>query len=496
MSSVLTMPSQAPSSSLAQPPRLNPFSLWTSSFLIYFAPRRTALRWRCVSLPAAVAVAILNLLLLIPWIAFIAAAWIALDETVLRTRGFMGPLIPHPLDAFLAIFPLLPQRLAVLNSQLNLAERIGFAASLLLSLLSYLVISFFILLPFAARPGNNTACLRHTARAVLLATGSIHLIAPLVGGAILVLILGKTAPGFENIMTPLFLLLAPLTFWLLAALIRAVRTDYRLPEHLPQPKEPTCDLCGYDLRGSPRDGRCPECGKPVEESLGQQYRTPTPWEQHPSFFRLSIVLAQLRKLVFAPRSLFYNMPTRDGQLPAQRWLLGSVTLVGCLAFWIVPGLSVLLALDQSSANLFTTHPNFHALRMALAEQWWVGYLSGGLALAVVWALLALMMVGIETLGVVTYGRFHGMKIELAAAAKTTCYSSTLMALWAFLGGLQILALTAFYQFGLARHFTLIYSPRLTEGLAVGSLALAHILGLLWFELTVYRGVRAIQYANR
>jgi hypothetical protein len=495
MSSVLTMPTTTPSSSPALA-RLNPFSLWTSSFRVYFAPRRTALRWRSVSLPAAVAVAILNLLFLVPWVAFIAAAWIALDETVLRTRGFMGPLTPHPLDAFLAIFAQLPSRLVTLNSQLNLAERTGFIASLILSLLAALVIAFFILLPFAARPGNNKACLRHTARAVLLATGAIHLVAPLIGGTILLLIFRKTAPGFENIMTPLFLLLAPLVFWLLAALIRVVRTDYRLPEHLPQPKEPTCDLCGYDLRASPITGRCPECGKPVEESLGQQYRQATAWEQHPSFLRLTIILAQLRKLVFAPRSLFYNMPTRDGQLPAQRWLLGSVTLVGCIAFWIVPGLWVLLALDQSSAKLFASPPNFHALRLALAEQWWAGYLSGGLALAVVWALLALMMVGIETLGVVTYGRFHGMKIELAAAAKTTCYSSTLMTLWAFLGGLQILALAAFFQFGLARHFTLIYSPRLTEGLAVGSLALAHILGLLWFELTVYRGVRAIQFANR
>jgi hypothetical protein len=30
----------------------------------------------------------------------------------------------------------------------------------------------------------------------------------------------------------------------------------------------------------------------------------------------------------------------------------------------------------------------------------------------------------------------------------------------------------------------------------GSLAVAHIGGLLWYELTVYRGIRAVQYANR
>lgn len=38
---------------------------------------------------------------------------------------------------------------------------------------------------------------------------------------------------------------------------------------IPQPtpiRAPMCIICGYDLQGLARDGRCPECGTPVEQS--------------------------------------------------------------------------------------------------------------------------------------------------------------------------------------------------------------------------------------
>src|SRR5215211_1304756 len=35
---------------------------------------------------------------------------------------------------------------------------------------------------------------------------------------------------------------------------------------VPEPAAPCCLRCGYDLRGQPAQGRCPECGLPVRNS--------------------------------------------------------------------------------------------------------------------------------------------------------------------------------------------------------------------------------------
>src|SRR5256885_490515 len=37
-----------------------------------------------------------------------------------------------------------------------------------------LLLPFFVILPFGARPGRNSACARHVARTVLLGTGVVH----------------------------------------------------------------------------------------------------------------------------------------------------------------------------------------------------------------------------------------------------------------------------------------------------------------------------------
>jgi hypothetical protein len=102
----------------------------------------------------------------------------------------------------------------------------------------------------------------------------------------------------------------------------------------------------------------------------------------------------------------------------------------------------------------------------------------------------MLMVGIETAGVAALARIRKQTVPLASAAKVTCYASPLMALWAFLGGLQIVLLILAYQRG-----WMFLHPRVEQIALVASTALAHIGGLLWFEFTVYRGLRAIQYAN-
>ena len=114
------------------------------------------------------------------------------------------------------------------------------------------------------------------------------------------------------------------------------------------------------------------------------------------------------------------------------------------------------------------------------------------------ALLGLMMVGIETSGIATFSRLKnhpGGGVPLATAAKVTAYSSTLMLPWVFLGFAQIVASLYWFDadYGPHRH-----SVRSDQVFIVRCqrAAHAHIGGLLWYEFTVYRGIKAIQYANK
>ena len=87
-------------------------------------------------------------------------------------------------------------------------------------------------------------------------------------------------------------------------------------------------------------------------------------------------------------------------------------------------------------------------------------------------------------------------VYLAAAAKVTCYTSILMVTWVLLGGAQLVA----YTYCSTQPHDLFQlhhvSYRWTQIILGTSLAIAHVGGLLWYELTVYRGVRAIQYASK
>lgn len=60
-----------------------------------------------------------------------------------------------------------------------------------------------------------------------------------------------------------------------------------MPRETPWADEYTllCERCGYVIEGLATDGACPECGKPISESLPER-RVGTPWQQRPSFVNL------------------------------------------------------------------------------------------------------------------------------------------------------------------------------------------------------------------
>jgi hypothetical protein len=183
-----------------------------------------------------------------------------------------------------------------------------------------------------------------------------------------------------------------------------------------------------------------------------------------------VIWRQIKMLVRRPRDLFFSMPTLTGQRAAQRWLIGSMVGVGLIATLIVP-----------------------VIRWMNSAEWSGVIYAGALAMGLIWAVMALMMVGIETAGVAMFSRMKGHGVPLASAAKVTAYSSCLMWPWVVLGGAQLIG--SVYWILIATHPTTMSVQKEQIILAV-TIAAAHIGGLLHYEFTVYRGVRAIQFANR
>jgi hypothetical protein len=46
-----------------------------------------------------------------------------------------------------------------------------------------------------------------------------------------------------------------------------------------------CEECGYEIGGLAREGACPECGGPIENSLPER-RHGSPWQQRRSLWAL------------------------------------------------------------------------------------------------------------------------------------------------------------------------------------------------------------------
>jgi hypothetical protein len=99
-----------------------------------------------------------------------------------------------------------------------------------------------------------------------------------------------------------------------------------------------CEICGYILNGLPENGNCPECGTPIERSIGRQFRTPPIWENRDGkngpVRRFLITSAQL---IFRPRNFFRTTTSRGDIAAARRFANLHYLLAGILlglAMWM------------------------------------------------------------------------------------------------------------------------------------------------------------------
>lgn len=70
-----------------------------------------------------------------------------------------------------------------------------------------------------------------------------------------------------------------------------------------------CEYCGYNLTGLPQEGRCPECGRPVADSL-PHWRGPCAWEQARSSADLGRFIRTSAAVLFRPSRFYRTLATR------------------------------------------------------------------------------------------------------------------------------------------------------------------------------------------
>jgi hypothetical protein len=114
---------------------------------------------------------------------------------------------------------------------------------------------------------------------------------------------------------------------------------------VPETTDLLCEGCGYTLNGLPLSGNCPECGKPIEQSIGE-HRDFSLFERAPS---VGAFVRTTAAVVFSPRWFYTHLIARESR-PAVRLFseihLGLASILFALAatghyLWVIETIGLL-----------------------------------------------------------------------------------------------------------------------------------------------------------
>jgi len=110
----------------------------------------------------------------------------------------------------------------------------------------------------------------------------------------------------------------------------------RALKSIPDEAARLCEGCGYILRGLPDDSRCPECAKPVVESLPDVRPGPA-WEREAPGLRWRQFFATTWEVVFHPSRFYRALDTRSStpaEIAFARVHQGVAGLLLALTAWL------------------------------------------------------------------------------------------------------------------------------------------------------------------
>lgn len=230
-----------------------------------------------------------------------------------------------------------------------------------------------------------------------------------------------------------------------------------------------CERCGYDLAGLTAEPACPECGKPVAESL-PGHRTGSPWQVSPG---LRSWLATGRLMVRHPKEswevvqpevrrstvlLVLNLVLASGaatigiMVKGQTWAGASPAYAGLFFILAFDLLLVLTAIEALGITFFGNRRKWRISRhvaVAICAHASIGWVIAGAGIAAGWHLAQLINHG-----------WLADQINRITGAQHTVFASDVQMMLTF-------ALPA-----------------------IGLIA-----GLLAFEILVYFGMRRMRFAN-
>jgi hypothetical protein len=238
-----------------------------------------------------------------------------------------------------------------------------------------------------------------------------------------------------------------------------------------------CEGCGYELEGAPGEGLCPECGRPVAESL-PEHRAGTAWQRSPGLFSWALTC---KRVLFGAEREFGRVSLRLGC----RGLL-IVNAAVAAALIVAPWTGVLIG-DPARAAHGGAYESV-VLLVSFVVQAAIGTI--GLYLATVASVAAVMALG----------RSRGWRLTRRAAWCVACHAS---AGWILAGVLPLLLMAVWYTLGTLLKIPV---PGVIPGrvrgmqiswqtvLGAGAPVLGFALGTAVFVLRLLAGARACRFA--
>lgn len=236
----------------------------------------------------------------------------------------------------------------------------------------------------------------------------------------------------------------------------------------PAPLPLLCEFCGYCIDGLPETANCPECGRAVFDSLPER-RTGSPWQINQSNASAREAWRLVRMNPAAAFGVVTIARTAQASLASRSaWYSGLL---------VVSPLMVLAA----AATLLKA-PWFGGIQAIL----------GGTLLALaVWpavSLATLTLVLIERSGVQFFGRRRGWRVTPVVAAVVCNHASPAWVIGARIWSIAWCLVLSFIAF----------TPPMA-GYEVQWILLlpfaGPLVGLIWFEILVYTGIRRCRFAN-